>query len=113
MSSIDPAVLTPSTITLKSNINQDSDILVSIQHDVSTVTRSDTLMYNLVLHSNGAEVESLYLLSPALAISTPFTTKFNPDNYYHISATADTCAGGSGSVDSKTFVLFGQLINVQ
>ena len=102
-----PVVLTPSTLTVKSNINQDSDIFVSIQHDLSTVDRPDRLLYDLTLHSNEAEVDSLNLLTPAEAISTPFATKFNLDNYYHISVTAENCAGGSGSVNSKTFVLLG------
>ena len=65
-------------------------------------------MYTLVLYSNGEE--SLYLLSPALAISIPFSTKFLLDNYYQISVTAENCAGGSGSVNSETFVLLGQLM---
>ena len=99
--------MTPSPLTVKSNINQDSDIFVSIQHDLSTVDRLDTLLYNLILHSNGTEVDSLNLLTPAETISTPFATKFNLDNYYHISVTAENCAGRSGSVSSKTFVLIG------
>ena len=74
---------------------------------MSIVDRPDTLMYNLVLYSYGAVEDSLTLLSLDEATSTPFATKFIPDNYYQISVTAENCAGGSGSVNSKTFVLLG------
>ena len=67
-------------------------------------------MYNLVLYSYGAVEDSLIPLPLDQAISNPFTTKFDPDNYYQISVTAENCAGGSGSVNSETFVLLGQLM---
>ena len=110
--SLGPVNLTPSTLTVKSNISEESRIFVSIQHDMSTIDRPDTLMYNLSLNSNEAVEDSLIPLPLDEARSTNFSTKFNPDNYYNISVTADTCAGGSGNVESKTFVLLGQLINL-
>ena len=108
--SLEPVILTSSTLAVKSNISQESRIFASIQHDVSTVDRPDRLIYNLTLYSNEVVVDSLDPRTLDQARSTNFSTKFNPDNYYQISVTAENCAGGSGNVDSETFVLLGQLI---
>ena len=99
-------IVFPDTISVVSNITQDSLIYSTVYHNLSSVQRPEILTYNLTLHINGT-TETLSNVPISQVNSTAFSNKFLLDTYYRISVSAINCTGGSGSVFSKTFVLLG------
>ena len=99
-------IVFPDTISVVSNITQDSLVYSTVYHNLSSVQRPEILTYNLTLHINGT-TETLSNVPISQVNSTAFSNKFLLDTYYRISVSAINCTGGSGSVFSKTFVLLG------